>query len=201
MSILQLFGYLSGLLTVIGCFPYIRDIIWGKTRPERASWFIWGILIIIQFFSQLSKGATDSLWLSGTQMVEIIIIFLLSLKLGRGGLQRKDYLALFAAGVGLLFWYFTKEAAIALWITIGIDAVGGILTVEKTYHHPESETASLWILSLLAGIFASLAVGKINVVLLSYPVYVVILTSSILFAKFIGKRKLANNLIDNKVKD
>ncbi|KKT58129.1 MAG: hypothetical protein UW52_C0064G0012 [Candidatus Gottesmanbacteria bacterium GW2011_GWA1_44_24b] len=62
---LQTFGLLSAVIFPISYFPYVRDTLRGKTKPERASWFIWATLGAIAFFSQLAKGATDSLWLSG----------------------------------------------------------------------------------------------------------------------------------------
>ena len=39
------------------------------------------------------------------------LIFLLSIRYGVGGFSRKDYIAFFAAGLGLLGWYFAKDAA------------------------------------------------------------------------------------------
>ena len=33
MSMLQIIGYLSGLATIVGYAPYIRDIILGSTKP------------------------------------------------------------------------------------------------------------------------------------------------------------------------
>lgn len=188
-NILSVLGFLSGILTAVGTLPYIYDILKKNTKPERAAWFIWTVLILIQFFSQLNKGASSSLWLSGVQAVEITLIFLLSIKYGIGGFSKKDYFALLGAGFGLIIWYFTQEAAFALLITIGIDALGGILTVEKTYHHPETETPILWICSLIAGIFASISVGKLDFILLSYPLYIVALTSSILTAVVLGYRR------------
>ena len=48
-------------------------------------------------------------------------------------LNRTDYLILAAAGVGLLLWYFTENAAYALAITISISLLGGSVTVTKAY--------------------------------------------------------------------
>lgn len=56
MTTFQIFGYLSGVLALIAFFPYYRDIFRGKTKPERASWLIWGILDLVALFSQLAKN-------------------------------------------------------------------------------------------------------------------------------------------------
>lgn len=195
INMLQLFGYLSAFLSIFSYVPYIKDIFAGKAQPERASWFIWTVLVFIQFFSQLTKGALYSLWLSGSQLFGITLISLLSVKFGYGHLRRNDYIALTVAGLGLVLWYVTHNAALALWITIGIDAVGVILTVEKTYQDPKTEPPAMWIMNLLAGLFSSLAVGGWNIILLSYPLYTVVLNISVLSAMLLGSRRLVNSKV------
>lgn len=64
---LQIFGYMSGIISIICILPYLRDIFRHTTKPERASWFIWTVLGSIAFFSQYAKGATDSLWMTAAQ--------------------------------------------------------------------------------------------------------------------------------------
>lgn len=187
---LQLFGYLSGLFIFLGTIPYIRDIFLGKTKPQRATWFIYTVLGSISFFSQLAKGATFSLWLPGVDTFSIVIIFVLSLRYGVGGFSKKDYIALLIAAIGLVVWYFTQEAAVALYLVIGIDAIGTYLTLDKTYKDPMSETVSAWVLSSVAGFFSMLAVGSFNIVLLSYPFYLFVACGAIPIAIALGKRRL-----------
>jgi len=188
----EMFGYLSGICILLGTIPYVRDIFLGKTKPQRSTWFIYSVLGSISFFSQLAKGATFSLWLPGVDTIAIVITFILSLRYGVGGFNKKDYTALFIAAIGLITWYFTQEAAIALYLVIGIDAIGTYLTLEKTYKDPMSETASAWLFSSIAGFFAMLAVDSFNIVLLSYPFYLFVACGSVLIAIELGKRKLNN---------
>jgi hypothetical protein len=183
---LAFFGYISGILSVLCYLPYIRDILLGKTKPERASWFIWSVLGSIAFFSQLSKGASYSLWLPGVQTPGVLLVFLLSLKFGVGGLQRNDSIALLIAGGALALWYLTKEAALALYLVLLIDSTGAVLTLHKAYDYPESETLSTWVLAGLAGLFATLAVGRFDVILLSYPLYTFGTNVLIVSAIFLG---------------
>ncbi len=186
---LQLFGYISGFLVFLCYFPYIKDTLQKKTQPERASWLIWTVLGSIAFFSQFAKGATDSLWLTGVETVGVLIIFLLSIKFGVGGLTKKDLIALLIALLGLIIWYFTKEAAIALLIVIGIDAVGGFLTIQKAYLDPGSETMATWLLAGISGIFAMLSVGSWDLILLIYPFYIFLQNFAVVAAMLIGNQK------------
>ena len=184
-----LFGYLSGFFAFIEYIPYVRDILNRKVKPHRATFFIWSILGGIAFFSQLTKGASNSLWLPGIETVLGLIVFFLSFRFGIGGYGKQDRFALFVAFAALIVWYFTKEAALALYITIFIDAVGSYLTIHKAYHMPESETALAWIFSAISGMFAMLAVGKLNIILLSYPAYIIVSNLSVALAIQIGKHK------------
>ena len=186
---LVLFGYLSGFFAFIEYIPYIKDITRGKVKPHRATFFIWSVLGGIAFFSQLAKGASNSLWLPGIETALGFIVFFLSFRFGVGGYSKQDKSALAVAFIALVGWYFTKEAAFALYITIFIDAVGSYLIIHKAYHMPESETSLAWILSAISGIFAMLAVGKFDIILLSYPLYIVISNLSVVLAIRAGNYK------------
>lgn len=186
---LQVFGYISAALSVLMVAPYIRDILKKKTKPERASWLIWTVLGLIAFFSQLAKGATDSLWLTAGQTLAVLLVFLLSIKYGSGGLDSRNIKALAAAVVCLIIWYLTQEAFFALCIVIVIDSIGTFLTLIKSYREPESETISTWFMSGSSGIFGMLAVGTLNPVLLLYPLYIVVANYAVVAAILIGKKR------------
>jgi hypothetical protein len=176
---LQFFGLLSGILPLIGVIPYDRDIFKHKTKPHRSSFLIWSILGSIAFFTQLAKGATWSLFLPAADTLATLSIFILSLWYGTGGLNKRDIAGLCLAGVGLVLWYFTKEPLTALLITVGIDTVGTVLTLIKTYHEPHSETFSSWLLASLGGLFALFAVGELSFSLLLYPAYIFIANGAV----------------------
>ena len=188
MDTLQILGFLSAVICFLAVIPYIYDILKGKTKPERASWFIWTALGSIAFFSQLAKGATNSLWLVGASVLGALIIALLSIKHGTGGFTQKDKISLLIAGLGILLWFFTREAAVALIITILVNAVGSYLTTIKSYAHPSSETLSTWIMATISGIFSLLSVGRWSFILLIYPLYVVIANFIVVVAILLGRK-------------
>jgi len=186
---LSAIGIAAGIISISGYVPYIRDVIKRTTYPERASWLIWDVLTAIAFFTQLAKGAFASLWLPGLEICGLTIVLLLSIKFGTGRLAKKDYYSLLAAGIGLILWYFTKEPAVALYIIIGIDAIGTVLAFQKAYEAPETETMSTWVLVSIAGILSMLSVGKFNVILLSYPFYIFLANAAIALAIILGRKR------------
>jgi hypothetical protein len=185
------FGLLSGILPIIGAYPYIRDELKGKTKPHRMAEFIYAVLDSIAFVSQLAKGATWSVILPGVGTVEMTIGFLLSLKYGMGGTSKKDIAALLLAATGLILWYFTRQPLTALFIVIGVDMIATALVVIKTYSHPHTETLSAWFLSFLAGLFAAAAVGHWSFTLQIYPLDVA-LGNGAICATILLRRNKAN---------
>ena len=187
----EIAGYLSGVAILLSFVPYIRDIFRHTTKPERASWLLWTTLGSIAFFSQLAKGASYSLVMTGVQAIGDLFIFILAVKFGLGGLMKRDVAALVGAGIALGLWYVTSEAAIALFIVIFIDGIGATLTALKSYENPTTETVSSWVLTLVGGLLACLAVGKFDFILLAFPAYICLASLAILIAIMLGFRAKA----------
>jgi len=190
---LQALGLLGGLFALGSFIPYIRDTLLLRVKPQRATFFIWSVLGAIAFFSQLAKGASNSLWLPGLETFGVIATFLLSIKYGVGGFNKKDYIALLIATFGLIAWYFTKEAAIALYLVILVDVTGLSLTLHKAYITPESETNLAWILAAFGGFLSLFSVGSFNIILLSYPFYLMLANAAVVVAIQMGLQRKRRN--------
>lgn len=183
-----LFGMLAGMLSVCAYVPYIKDTLAGRTQPQRASWLIWSVLSTIALFSQIHEGAGPSLLFASVQVSCTVLIFGLSSWVDTfNTFKRTDYLIFLAAGCGLVLWYLTNSAVYALAVTISISLLGGAATVLKTYRDPNSETAITWLVSFVASGCALLAVGKMDPVLLAYPLYLFVLYGAILAATGLGR--------------
>jgi glucan phosphoethanolaminetransferase (alkaline phosphatase superfamily) len=184
----QIIGILAGILAAISYIPYTKDILRKKVKPERASWLIWTVLAGIAFFSQLSKGATHSLWFTGLDSIGAFLTFVLAIKFGTGGLTRRDVIGLIAAGIGLVLWHFTHNAIYALSITIGIDAIGASLTVVKTLEQPSTETYPMWVIICVASILAIASIGKFDLTLIAYPFYIFLANFAVVVAIYVGHK-------------
>lgn len=188
ISPLILLGIFSAVLSIIAFIPYISDTLARRTEPHRASWFIWSVLSLISFFSQVYEGAEASLWYAGVQTAGTTFIFLISIRFGFGSyLSRMDVCFLGAAAVGIVCWYYTNSAAYALGISIGISLLGGISTISKAYRDPDSETLQMWCISLVASFFAVGSIARFDPILLAYPVYLVVLNTGVVLAILVGR--------------
>ena len=157
---------------IISIIPYFKSILKGNTKPHRMTYFIWTILILIAFFTQVAKGGTWSLLLTAGDGIAVLATFILSIKFGVGGLERRDIISILGVMISLMLWYLTKEPAVALFLIILIDLIGLNLTIVKTWKNPETENWVAWAMCATGGFFGVLAVGSYNLILLSYPVYI-----------------------------
>lgn len=182
-------AFSTSTVALYSYIPYIRDMIAGKSKPHPASWFIWSVLSIIILTSQLSinhhLGA--SLYLFIAQAVGITITFLYSAKYGDIKLTRTDFLLLFVAIQSITIWNYTNDPRWALLILIGIDIVGGYLTVKKTWADKTSETHITWTASCIAAFTAIVAVSGASAWLYIYPIYTALLNVLVLLAIKFGK--------------
>src|SRR6185312_11765242 len=103
------FTALSVVLILFAGPSYVIDTLRGKARPERATWFIFSILGIIAFVSQVYLGASWSLAFSGLDTLASIVIFTLSIWRGVGGHTKLDAMALAIAAVGVLIAVVVKQ--------------------------------------------------------------------------------------------
>lgn len=188
---LPVLGILAGLVSFAAYPFYIRDMLYGTTRPERASWLIWLVLNVIGLTAQLAEGGTWSVVMTGAHTVGLSVVLALSVKFGYGGLMRRDVVSLIVAAFGLIAWGLTNDPLIALLFVVAIRVVGVWLTIYKTYHKPGSETLISWYLDCLGGLLAILAVGTFSPTLLIIPVYTALDAAAVVATIYIARAKHA----------
>lgn len=189
-----LLGIIAGVIGVIGYVPYIRDILKGTTKPDRASWLIWLLEYAALFCAQLSVGTAGSLWLIGLQLFAVIVINMLSFRYGTGGFTKKNSLVLVSVCAVLAAWYFIRSADLTIILLITVEAAGVALTMRKVYRQPGSETLIMWALIALAGIIGVLAVGKgAALILYAYPVALIAMGLGVIGASWRGSKRTSDS--------
>lgn len=184
----EIFAISSVVLVCVGQPPYIIDMIKGKTKPERMTWFIFSVLGIIAFVSQTDLGASWSLLFSGVETAVSLLTFGLSLKFGVGGHTKLDIFALTIAMVGVLVALVAHQPLISLLGVILADLMGTMLTVRKVYQRPGTETVISWLLAGIDSALGAMAVGRVDFKLILYPAYLSIASFAVLAAQHLGHR-------------
>jgi len=181
-------GVLGAALSVLAFIPYIRGILLGGTRPDRACWLVWAVLATMSGASNVYEGAVTSLWFVGAQVLGTLLVFVLSIRWGSGNIMSAGSLwVLGVAVLGIVSWLMMETAAVALALSIGVSALGGARTVWKSYVAPDTEARGAWVLLLASAGFGVLSVGSVDALLIAYPLYLLGLYGAIVIAGIFGR--------------
>ena len=172
-------GIFAGIVGLLGFLPYIILTLKRKNKPNRASWWIWGILGVITGLAYYRSGATSTIWVPICYAICQIIIAVLSLKYGEGGWNTLDKFCLTGAGISLLVWWLSDSPLLALLLTLVIDLFAAIPTVIKSYSNPEEESFFSWNIFLIANTLNMIAIDEWNISLVAYPFYLFYLSSTL----------------------
>jgi len=173
-TVLAGFGIASGIINTVALVPYIRDIFRGKTKPERATWWVFLGLSGFALVGQIQAGTRWALLMTVANVLAAGIIAVCSIWFGYGRLHRRDWVSLGIAALGIGMAQVVNSSLLALVVVIGVDIAGFWLTVHKTWQAPHSETLISWVLATVSAGFGVAAVGKLNLAQLVYPVYILV---------------------------
>ncbi len=184
---LVFFGVTAAIFNTVALLPYLRDILRRRTKPERASWWVWLALGVVALWAQASAGAMWSLAFTAAGVTTVAVIAVLSIPYGYGRFHMRNFMALLIAAIGVVISLMLKDSTAAIVVVIGVDAVGMWLTFRKAWHAPYSETLVSWVLATIGGVFGVLAAEHITFSTVGYPAYIV-LVQGILVVELIYRR-------------
>jgi hypothetical protein len=185
------YGVFAGILQLVATAPYVRDIVRGTTKPQRATWAIWATLSFVVLASQWASGATWSLTLTIGQALSCGTVLALSLRHGVGGVTRLELALLGLAGLGVAGWLLIDDPVVATCSVVVADIVAVALMLPKTYRDPGSETLATYAIGVASTLFALAAVGSTAASLLIYPVYILFADGAVAAVILRRRRALA----------
>jgi hypothetical protein len=171
-TVTAVLGITAAALQFIAMAPYFMDIVRGRTKPERATWWIWLLLNAVAVGAQIGAGATWSLLMSIAQLLVTGAVAVCSLKYGYGQFHKKDAAAMVVAVFGVFLWWLLDSPLAALIIVLLVDVVGYWLTLEKTWRAPHTETFATWAIGAVSGLMSAVAAGHWNLTHILYPLYI-----------------------------
>jgi len=163
----------ASFLSFLYFVPYLVTVCQGKTRPNRASWWIWGTNGLIMCASYyFSNGASNTLWALLFPVIAQLIIAFLSFKYGEGGWNRFDKICLASAGVGLLLWWRFNSPLIALGLSLVVDFMGALPTIKKSYYQPKTESLLSWSMYGMGTFLNLFTIKSWSIEIAAVPLYV-----------------------------
>ncbi len=170
----DLLGLAATIVAFVSFVPYFRDIFARKTNPHAFTWLIWGVLTVIAFFGQFSDHAGAGAWVTGFTALVCLVIAGIAAAHGQRNIARVDWIALAGAGIALGIWFLTRGPLISVILITIIDNIGFIPTLRKSYSRPFEETMSTFGLGGLKWVLGLLALERVSVVTVLFPLAIVV---------------------------
>ncbi|MDB5244503.1 MAG: hypothetical protein JWN18_373 [Parcubacteria group bacterium] len=181
---------LSGVLSLISGFVYIKDVLkGGGARPNTVSFTLWAVLQWIAFFAQLSSGASLSIvivFFIALNMTAVVILSLFGYGYKHYG--KIELYCVVLAILAIIGWQITSNPLVAILCAIAGDLFAFIPTFIKTYHDPKSESAPSWGLVALASLFGVLSTTKLDAPNIAFPLYLLLSNGAIFVFAYVGQR-------------
>lgn len=166
-----IFGIIAGIFSFSAYLFYIVAILKGRTKPSRATWFIWAAIGIILAISYRASGAEDTIWVAVSEAIAPTIIALLAIKYGVGGAEKLDIICFIGSIFSLFLWWFFGSPVVALVTNLTIDLLAALPTIKKSWKKPEEEDRFAWTLTQTGELFNLFAINKIAFAIIIFPVY------------------------------
>lgn len=182
-------GPVAGLVSLAGFVPYVRDVVARRTVPSRSTWAIWTLVGALLCASNWTTGATSTLGISASYVAGPLVVFALSLRFGKGGLDRFERRCLAVSVASVILWSITREARVALWLNVAVDAMGALPTIRKAYREPESESRVAWACFLVGATLNLGALPSAAPTVLAYPLYLFAVAATMTFLIASPKRR------------
>jgi hypothetical protein len=183
---------ISIVFILLGDFSYLIDTIKGRVRPNRITWLLWGLISVIIFLAELSKGVGIFSFLTLAIGLTPFAIFFASYfnKKAVWRLTGFDYVCGVLSALGLIFWYFSKDGNIAILFTTIANFFVALPTYKKAYTNPETESYMVYLLNAVGTGVGLITLETWNFASAVYPVYVFVGCSFlVVLVKFkLGKR-------------
>lgn len=192
----QNYIYLGALIFFLGSIGYFFETIKGKVKPNRVTWFLWGLAPIIAFVAQINQGVGLQSLL--TFMVGFVPFLILAAsftnKKSYWKIQKLDLICGLFSIFGLILWQITKVGNIAILFSIIADFLAGWPTIIKSYHNPETENYLIYLGNAIFALITLLTINVWTFETYSFSLYLFVVTLIIaVFIRFKVKKLFDNS--------
>ncbi len=165
--------YITVFVSLVAFFFYFKNIIYGQTKPNLVSWFIWMLAPFIGVFFQLKAGgglAALPVFLAGAGSL-LVIIFSFRNKNAYWKLTRLDIICGILSLTALVFYIYTHNLSISILFAILSDGLAFIPTFIKSWKSPETETNSVYFADIFNNILGLLMIKNWSFTIYSFLIY------------------------------
>ena len=184
------------VISLVGGIAYVRDMFAGRSKPNLVSWSLWALAPLIATGAAISAGA--DLWATVRILVTGLVplaIFILALFTPQSywKLTRFDFFCGALSVVALFAWLVAGAPVLAILLAIAADLLACVPTIAKAIKNPETETATTFLMGLIASLISIPAIPVWNLENTAFQAYLIIINvvlfGVIAFGKFRTKMR------------
>jgi hypothetical protein len=171
------------LSTFTGYYFYFKDMLFGETKPNLISWFVWMLAPFIGFFFALKAGAGFSalpIFIAGFGPLLVLLLSFYN-KNGYWKLTTFDFICGMLAVIALIFYVLTKNLLISIVFVMIADGLAAVPTLIKSWKFPETETALLYFSGSVNNLFGLLIIKNWVFSIYSLNIYFIVLNLILVF--------------------
>ena len=174
--------FVGAIINLAGTSIYIKDMLRGKAKPNKVTWFIWGVAPMIAASAAISAGVTWAVIPVFTSGLVPLLVFIISLfkKEAYWEINTFDWVCGTLAILALILWYITKSPAIAIIFSILSGIFASLPTIIKAWKYPETESSIAYIGGLLSALSSFAAIEVWNFASLAFPINLVAINAILL---------------------
>ncbi|OGN28092.1 MAG: hypothetical protein A3A33_04100 [Candidatus Yanofskybacteria bacterium RIFCSPLOWO2_01_FULL_49_25] len=176
---------LSACITVVGSSIYIRDTLRGTTKPNRVTWSMWALAPILGTVVALSAHAdpwaTSRTFLAGFLPLVVFIVSFFNPR-AYWKLTFFDLACGFISLIAIILWLTINSSGAALLLLVIADAFACIPTIRKAWHHPETETGTVWLIGIVAVLLVFPSIPVWNIENSAFQIYILIANITLAFS-------------------
>lgn len=166
----EFWGSVSALLGLIAFLPYVYALYHRRAKPHCFTWFLWGLMMTIAFFAQVTGGAGPGAWITAMSAFAYTGIGVYGLLHGEKHITRTDWMTLACALSAIPLWYITKNPLFSVLLISAIDVLAFVPTYRKSWTKPHEEPISTFAITAVALGLSVVAMDDINMITAFYPV-------------------------------
>lgn len=175
----------SAAVSLAGGAVYIRDTLYGTTRPNRVTWSMWALAPLVGTAAALSAHAdiwaTSRTFLAG--FIPLIVF-------GVTFFNRRSYWRLevfdlacgFCSLAAIVIWLFVGRPEISVLFAALGDGLAAVPTIRKAWKHPETETGLTFIASIISVLLILPSIPIWNIQNSAFPIYLISVNILLLIA-------------------
>lgn len=143
----EIMAFLASIIAVWVEGRYIYTILKRKTVPNFTGWLIMATSMTFVFFSSLSAGAEESIYLIGVLASLHIVEAILAYFYGKFHITKFEIGVLVVSCLSMIVWTLTDVPLYVIIINTLVDAFGMLSIAYKVFRFPETEDTLAWVVS------------------------------------------------------